>query len=104
MLVQGLPALRLRSDLQAKAQSWAEKLARENALYHSTLRDGLASCWTGLGENIANGPSVTQAEQLLMSDPPHRASILGRWDWLGVGVARTGQGVIVVQAFMSGCL
>ncbi len=103
-LSQGLPALRVRSDLQGKAQSWAEKLARENAYYHSNLRDGLAPCWTGLAENIGTGASVADAEQTLMGDPPHRANILGRWNWVGVGVARTGRGVIVVQVYMSGCL
>ena len=101
---RGLPALRVRSDLQAKAQAWAERLARENALSHSTLSDGLAPCWTRLGENIAPGSSVTQAEQRLMSDQDHQDNILGRWDWVGVGVARGGGGVIVVQVFMSGCL
>lgn len=101
---QGLPALRVRADLQAKAQAWAEKLARENALYHSTLSDGLTPCWTRLGENIAPGPSVAEAEQALLRDPPHRANIMGRWDWVGVGVARTARGVIVVQVFMAGCL
>jgi len=100
---QGLPALRVRSDLQAKAQAWAEKMARENGLSHSNLGDGLASCWTGLGENIASALSVAQAEQALMNDPPHRANILGRWDWVGIGVATKGGGVIVVQDFMSGC-
>jgi uncharacterized protein YkwD len=95
--------LGVRSDLQAKAQAWADRMARENGLSHSTLSDGLQPCWTGLGENIASAPSVAQAEQILMNDPPHRANILARWDWVGVGVARKGSGVIVVQDFMSGC-
>ncbi len=92
-----------RPDLQAKAQAWADKLAREGALYHSKLGDGLTPCWTGLGENIADHRSMAGAEQLMMSDPPHRDNILGRWDWVGVGVARTAQGVVVVQDFMAGC-
>lgn len=100
---QGLAALRVRSDLQAKAQAWAERLAREGPLYHSTLGDGLETCWTGLGENLAEASSVALAEQLLMADPPHRANILGSWDWVGVGVAPSAGGVVVVQVFMAGC-
>jgi len=100
----GLPALRVRPDLQAKAQGWADRMARENALYHSRLSDGLATCWTGLGENLARSDSVAGAEQGLMRSSLHLSNILGRWDWVGVGVARTGSGFVVVQVFMSGCL
>jgi uncharacterized protein YkwD len=88
----------------AKAQAWADKMARDGTLSHSNLSDGVASCATALGENIAAHSSVAGAEQLLMSDPPHRANVLGRWDWVGVGVARSGNGVILVQDFMSGCV
>ena len=101
---QGLPALRVRPDLQAKAQGWADRMARENALYHSKLSDGLATCWTGLGENLARSDSVAGAEQGLMRSSLHLSNILGRWDWVGVGVARTGSEFVVVQVFMSGCL
>jgi uncharacterized protein YkwD len=100
----GLPALPVRADAQAKAQAWAEKLARDGALSHSSLSQGLTQCWTGVGENVAMAPSVAQAEQILMADPPHRANILGsRWTAVGVGVARWAGGYMVVQVFVTGC-
>lgn len=101
---RGLPALKVRADAQAKAQAWAERLARENALYHSTMTDGLASCATAIGENVASAPSVAHAETALMGDPPHRENILAtRWTSVGVGVAKSAAGYVVVQVFIGGC-
>lgn len=101
---RGLPALPVRADAQAKAQEWAEKLARDGRLSHSNLGQGLTQCYTGVGENVAMAPSIVHAEQLLMDDPPHRANILApRWTAVGVGVARTNGGYMVVQVFVTGC-
>ena len=100
----GVPALPVRADTQAKAQAWATKLAAENRIYHSTLSQGLSQCWTGVGENVAIAPSVAMAEQLLMNDPPHRANIVAaKWTAAGVGVARAAGGYVVVQVFVTGC-
>ena len=94
----------VRGDAQAKAQAWAEKLAQEGRLYHSTLSQGLTKCWTAIGENAAAAPSVAMAEQILMNDPAHRENILAtRWNAVGVGVARGANGYYVVQVFVTGC-
>jgi uncharacterized protein YkwD len=100
----GLPALPVRADAQAKAQAWAEKVAGDAALSHSTMSQGLTQCWTAVGENVARASSVAHAEQILMDDPPHRANILAsRWTAAGVGVARTAGGYVVVHVFVTGC-
>lgn len=100
----GLPALPLRADAQAKAQAWAEKVAQDGALSHSTMSQGLTQCWTAVGENVARAPSVAHAEKILMDDPPHRANILAsRWTAAGLGVARTAGGYVVVHVFVTGC-
>jgi uncharacterized protein YkwD len=101
---RGLPALPVRADAQAKAQAWAEKVARDGALSHSIMSEGLTQCWTAVGENVAKAPSVAHAEQILMDDPPHRANILAsRWTAVGVGVARSAGGYVVVHVFVTGC-
>lgn len=101
---RGLPALPVRPDAQAKAQAWAEKLAGDGRLSHSNLSQGLTQCYSGVGENVAMAPSVAHAEQILMDDPPHRANILApRWTAVGVGVAPSGGGYMVVQVFVTGC-
>ena len=58
---QRLRTLSIQSDAQAKAQAWAEKLARENKLYHSTLSDGIRTRWCALGENVGYGANVPVA-------------------------------------------
>lgn len=90
--------------LNAKAQAWAEKLARDNKLSHSNVRAGAPSCWTGLGENVGYGPNASTVEDAYMDSEDHRANILnGRWDYVGVGHATRGNRVFTVQVFMDGC-
>jgi hypothetical protein len=52
-----------QADAQRKAQAWAEKLARENKLYHSTLSAGIGVKWCSLGENVgyAGVPAIEDA-------------------------------------------
>src|SRR3954449_10398714 len=54
----GLRSLGGNTTIQRKAQAWAEQLARDNYLHHSTLTSGVPSCWRSLGENIGYGGSI----------------------------------------------
>lgn len=100
----GRRALPSHATLDAKAQRWAEKLARDNALSHSTLTDGAPGCWESLGENVGYGPSVPSIQDAYMHSAGHRANILNtRWDYVGVGHARRGERTFTVQVFMKGC-
>jgi uncharacterized protein YkwD len=90
--------------LNRKAQAWAEKLARDNALSHSTLSSGLPSCWRGVGENVGFGSSIPAVQAAYMKSPGHRKNILDTtWDFVGVGSATRGSRVFTVQVFMRGC-
>jgi uncharacterized protein YkwD len=100
----GLRTLRVHGQLQRKAQAWAEKLARENRLYHSRLTDGVSARWCSLGENVGYGRSIHLVEKAYMKSPGHRANILnGKFTYAGVGVARNGDRVFTVQVFMQAC-
>lgn len=102
-------ALRLRSlnthdEAQAKAQAWAEKLARENKLYHSKLTDGIRSRWCSIGENVGYGPSVAAVQDAYMASAGHRANIVAtKWNGVGVGHATNGNRVYTVQVFIQSC-
>ncbi len=103
-MTHGLPALGDRADVQQKAQTWAEKLARENALYHSTVTDGVNSRWCALAENVGTGSTVASVEAAYMRSTHHRASILNaRYNGVGIGVVRVGPRVWVVQEFIQNC-
>lgn len=100
----GLQALPINNEAQAKAQKWAEKLARENRLYHSTLRDGFGPGWCSLGENVGYGPSVPAVQDAYMGSPGHRKNILAsKWTHVGVGYAKNGNRVFTVQVFYRAC-
>ncbi|MFN8036621.1 MAG: CAP domain-containing protein [Acidimicrobiia bacterium] len=105
-VAQGVHPIGWRQDLQDKAQSWAEHLARPGVTFaHSQLVDGVTGCWGALGENIAQNYSITGAEASFMGSPGHRANILNaQFNSFAVGVARADDGrVYVVQEFGQLC-
>lgn len=90
--------------LNAKAQAWAENLARKGSLSHSTLSSGLPGCWRGVGENVGYGTSAAAVQNAYMNSSGHRANVLNStWDFVGVGYARSGSRVFTVQVFIDGC-
>ena len=99
-----LRTLGTQADAQRKAQAWAEKLARENKLYHSTLSDGIKVKWCSLGENVGYGPNVPAIEDAYMNSSGHQANILStKWNGVGVGYATNGSRVFTVQVFIKTC-
>ncbi len=99
-----LPALRIHQQAQNKAQAWAEQLARENRLYHSTLSDGITARWCGLAENVGYGASVQAVQDAYMRSTAHRNNILSKkWNGVGVGYAKRGDRTFTVQVFIRSC-
>jgi uncharacterized protein YkwD len=97
-------ALGTQSDAQNKAQAWAEKLARDNKLSHSTLSSGIRVRWCSLGENVGYGSSVAAIQDAYMKSSGHRANILNtKWNGVGVGYAKNGSRVFTVQFFIQTC-
>jgi uncharacterized protein YkwD len=106
--LHGRTVLDTHGDAQAKAQAWAEKLAREGRLYHSNLSDGIHARWCGLGENVGYGAGPASIQTAYMNSPDHRANILNTtWNGAGVGYAKGKvNGVTVVftvQVFIKTC-
>ena len=96
--------LNTQQDAQLKAQSWADRLARENRLYHSTVSSGIGVRWCSLGENVGYASSISAAEALFMGSAIHRANIVSKtWNGVGVGVAHNGSRIFVVQVFIKTC-
>ncbi len=100
----GRAALPYQRDAQLKAQAWAERLARENRLYHSTLSHAIGARWCNLGENVGYGSSLAGVQRSFMGSSAHRANVLSRtWNGVGVGVAHRGSRVYVVHVFIRTC-
>ena len=99
-----LRQLPVHADAQAKAQAWAERLAHDGYLHHSTLSDGIRGRWCSLGENVGSGPNVNAVERAYMASPGHRSNILAtRWNGAGYGYATRGSTVYTVQVFIKTC-
>ena len=102
--VRNVSTVRYDPMLQRKAQRWANKLARENRLYHSNLASGVTGCWRNIGENVGYGGSIAAIHRAYMRSPSHRANILNSaYDRVGLGVARNGSRVFTVQVFLHSC-
>jgi uncharacterized protein YkwD len=98
----GLAPLMLDSTLCAAAQGHAEFMARQGVLAHAGIGDG--DPWQRMkergyvfreaSENVAMGQrDAAAAVGAWMSDPPHRANILGPYMHLGGGMAVAASGM-----------
>lgn len=88
----GLPPLQMASAAVDVAQAWANYLAATRSLVHnpnyvSQMSAAVGGQWTQVGENIGYAQSAAQLEPMFMSSPPHRANILGPYNYVGVGSA-----------------
>jgi uncharacterized protein YkwD len=97
----GLSGLLPSPDAMNKAQAWADQLARNGRLSHSTLSSGMPEGWTKLGENVGRGPSIDAVFQGFLQSPAHRANLVdAAYNWGGTGVAVAADGTVyVVQVF-----
>lgn len=98
----GLPELMPHPSAMAKAQAWAETMAADENLRHSTLSDGITGEWQVIGENVGYSGDIATVHQAFMDSPGHRANILDdRFNWVGTGYAEGDDGRIwVTQVFV----
>lgn len=97
-------SLGIHDQAQAKAQAWAERLAREGRLYHSNLSSGFNGGWCRLAENVGYGSSTASIQDAFMRSSGHRANALSStWNGVGIGVAQNRSHVYVVQVFVQRC-
>jgi uncharacterized protein YkwD len=80
----GLAELRLSAKMDEQAQSWAEHLHKIGKLQHGGFKGDRGQC-------IAEGQSSPEAVyKAWMSDPPHRAILLGK-SYRELGAGRVGK-------------
>jgi uncharacterized protein YkwD len=98
----GLAPLVLDSTLCAAAQAHAEFMARQGVLAHAGIGDGdprqrikeRGYVFREASENVAMGQrDAAAAVGDWMSDPPHRANVLGDWKHMGGGMATSKSGM-----------
>lgn len=93
----GLGLLWEDSLINKVSQEWALAMAGNEALDHGNFFGRIASVYPDrpAGEDIAAGQtSAVQVVGDWMSDPPHRETLLGHYNHIGVGIARSSRGVL----------
>ena len=98
----GLPALAMEVRLVEISRGWSGQMAAVNTLSHNpSLSAQAPSNWQRLGENVGYGGSVDSIHRALVNSPGHYANMVNRnFNFVGIGVVRSGERVWVTQAFM----
>lgn len=81
----GLPALSSNGSLNSRARDWAKSMADSNKLKHSNIGN-LVPPWSGAGENVGKGGSVSSIFNSLTGSSAHKANMVGNYTDMGVGV------------------
>ena len=99
---QGLPALAVEVRLVEIARAWSGEMAAANSLSHNpNLASQAPSNWQRLGENVGFGGSVDTIHRALVNSPGHYANMVNpHFNYVGIGVVRSGDRVWVTQVFM----
>ncbi|MEX2551775.1 MAG: CAP domain-containing protein [Actinomycetota bacterium] len=86
---RGIRTVARDSALDQKAQAWAEKLAAEGKMYHSSSYAGMSAGYRSAAQNLAyhdDSLSASQAHNMWMASGVHRKNMLDP-DFSHVGVA-----------------
>lgn len=98
---RGLGALTVRSDLAALARRHARRMAEAGSIWHDPGLSDQVDGWTRWGSNVGKGPDAEHVHDGFMESAHHRANILGRFNEVGMGTARGGDGALyVAQVFV----
>jgi uncharacterized protein YkwD len=98
----GRPRLRWDRQLVYVGRLHARSLARAGrGVTHDPSLGRRVTRWRTLGENTARGRRCRSVMRALWRSPSHRANILGRFSFVGVGVSRRRGRIYVQQIFES---
>jgi hypothetical protein len=85
------------SDLISVARGHSSAMASRQSLYHNPSLTTEVSNWQVVGENVGEGPTVTDLQTAFMNSPEHLANILDNdYTQIGVGVVVDHNGIIWV--------
>jgi uncharacterized protein YkwD len=85
------------SDLTSVARQHSQSMSSKQSLYHNPSLTSDVHNWQAVGENVGEGPSVSDIHSAFMNSPEHRANILDHdFTQVGVGVSVDKNGIIWV--------
>jgi uncharacterized protein YkwD len=93
----GLHPYAVASDLTTIAREHSAQMAQQQSLYHNPNLTTQVQNWQAVGENVGEGPTVSDIHDAFMHSPEHRANILDHdFTQVGVGVSVDSNGIIWV--------
>jgi len=93
----GLRPYAVASDLTSIARQHSAQMASQQRLYHNPNLTSQVQNWQAVGENVGEGPTVSDIHNAFMQSPEHRANILDHdFTQVGVGVVVDKNGIIWV--------
>jgi len=93
----GLRPYSVAYDLTSIARQHSAQMAQRQTLYHNPSLTSQVQNWQAVGENVGEGPTVTDIHEAFMHSPEHRANILDHdFTQVGVGVTVDSNGVVWV--------
>ena len=99
----GLPPLAYLSAIDDMAVKQANAIADAQRLFHNANLDGDLAArvrgWMRVGENVGYASTVGALHGALMDSPPHRANILGDYNYVAVGVVQRDGRLWAAQVF-----
>ena len=81
------------------ARRHANTMANAGGVWHDQSLGRRITRWRSLGQNTGAGGRCRKLFGSFMDSAPHRANILGRWRFIGVGTQRKGNRLYVQQIF-----
>ena len=72
-------------------------MAGARSVYHDLALGHELTNWRALGQNSGSGDSCGQLVRAFWRSTGHRANILGRWRFMGVGVTQGSSGRVYAQ-------
>lgn len=94
----GLSSLSSFWDLVDDARVHTDEMISAGQIYHSSSGQlgSYTTGWAALGENVGLGPNSALLHAAFMNSASHKANILGDYDRIGVGAARSPDGTMFV--------
>ena len=93
----GLRPYVVASDLTSVARQHSAQMASKQSLYHNPNLTSEVKNWQAVGENVGEGPTVSDIHNAFMKSPEHKANILDHdFTQVGVGVSVDNNGIIWV--------
>jgi uncharacterized protein YkwD len=97
----GLPRLERDKQLGYVARVHAREMAGRGSVWDDYYLGQRVTHWTSLGGNAGGGARCERLHRAFMASLPHRVNILGRFHYVGVGVAWSNGNMYAEENFES---